>query len=60
MIYYRERQRRIRRARKIAKQLGLRLTNLRSLNGTGSDIWALVEERSFNDVEAELLERAAK
>jgi hypothetical protein len=54
---WQEDQRRIRRARKMAKQLGLRISNLRSLDGTGADLWVLAEPRSFDEVEAELLTR---
>ena len=57
MTDWQEQQRRIRRARKMAKQLGLRISNLRSLNGTGADLWVLAEPRSFDEVEAELMER---
>src|SRR5262249_11051693 len=49
--------RRIRRARRLAKQLGLRLSNLRGLDGGGDGGWVLAEPRSFDEVEAELMER---
>jgi hypothetical protein len=45
---------RIRRARKTAELLGLRLSNLRSRQGTWADIWVLTPERTFDEVEAEL------
>jgi hypothetical protein len=57
MTDWQEQQRRIRRARKLAKQLGVRLSNLRGLDGSGDGGWVLAVPRSFDEVEAELLVR---
>lgn len=54
---WRHKERRIRQARDMAGKLGLRLSNLRSVDNTHADLWVLAVPRSFDDVEAELLER---
>ena len=54
---WRHKQRRIRQARDMAGKLGLRLSNLRSVDNTHGDLWVLAVPRSFDDEEAELLER---
>ena len=54
---WREQERRIREARSMASRLGLRISNLRAPHGGHADLWVLAEPRSFDDVEAELLER---
>jgi hypothetical protein len=56
-VSWRHKQRRIRQARDMAGKLGLRLSNLRSVDNTHADLWVLAVPRSFDDVEAELLER---
>jgi hypothetical protein len=53
----RVKERRIRQARCMARKLGLRLSNLRSVNNVHADLWVLAVPRSFDEVEAELLER---
>ena len=53
---FRDIERRIRRARKLARQFGLRLTQRQDRRG-GDDFWMLGPPRTFEDIEAELLAR---